>query len=454
MTEKSSIITAASRTPVSRRTVLKTGFAASTALTMPYFFSRSSSAQSKNLQFWQFYSPGGTVQSQDTWFQDTIKAWNDANDVKVDLVYVPTSDYVNGSKLSTAFASGSGPDIFLLSPGDFLRYYNGGVLADLTPYLDQQAIADFYPDVLATRQVDNKVYGLPMEVEPMAMYYDKQAWSDAKLTDADIPQTWEQLLDVAKKLTTSDRFGVLFETTPGYYQNFTWYPFMWEGGGAIQGPDGKSAFGGDATVQALKLWQDAINAGSAPRQVLGTGGSDITSNLVAGYCAMQNIGIWAVSALRENAPDFGYGVFPLPTPPNGKASSVLGGWAFVANAKGQNPDAAAKFIASSLGTMEDASINRVLDWCTKAKSDMPPRKSVLDRANQNGAYGDGALKVFAEQILPSGRGEPRMPPEVYKPISDAIQACQLNGADPAQTAATASQQIDAFLATYTGAPIL
>ena len=457
MAEKSSsIITTAGRTPVSRRTVLKTGVAASTALAMPYFFSRSprSSAQGQELDFWQFYSPGGGVATQDKWFSDTVDAWNKANDVKIKLTYVTNPDYISGTKLSTAFASGTGPDIFLLSPGDFLRYYNGGVLADLTPYMDATAQADFLPDVISTRMVDNKIFGLPMEVEPMAMYYDKQAWSDAKLTDADIPQTWQQLLDVAKKLTTSDRFGVLFETGPGYYQNFTWYPFLWQGGGEIQGQDGKSAFNSPATVQALKLWQDAVNNGVAPRSALGNGGGDIQSNLVQGYCAMQNIGIWAVSDLKQNSPDFQYGVFPLPLPPGGQARTVLGGWAFVANAKGKNPDAAAKFIVSSLGSMEDASISRVLDWCTQAKSDMPPRKSVLDRANQNGAYAEGALKTFAEQILPTGRAEPRMPPEVYKPISDAIQACQLNGADPTQTAATASQQIDAFLATYTGAPIL
>ena len=47
-----------------------------------------------------------------------------------------------------------------------------------------------------------------------------------------------------------------------------------------------------------------------------------------------------------------------------------------------------------------------------------------------------------------------MPPPVYKAISDAIQACQLNGQDPAQAAQAASDQIDAFLAGYKGAPIL
>jgi hypothetical protein len=37
-----------------------------------------------------------------------------------------------GSKPQTAFAAGQGPDIFIISPADFLRYYNGGVLVDLS----------------------------------------------------------------------------------------------------------------------------------------------------------------------------------------------------------------------------------------------------------------------------------------------------------------------------------
>ena len=449
------IIPAFNTATVNRRQVLKTGAAASSALAMPYWFSRRTSArQAQSLRFMQFYSPGGDVSTQDQWFQDCVAAWNDANEVQVELAYVPVSEYVSGSQLATAFASGQGPDIFLVSPGDFLRYYNGGALFELTPYLDPAAQADYLPDVIANRMVDNKVFGLPMEVEPMAMYYSVSAWNDAGLTDADIPTTWEQLLAVAEQLTTDERFGVMFETTPGYYQNFTWYPFMWQGGGEIQDASGKSAFNSDATVQALRLWQDAVRNGVAPRDILGTGGADVSANLVDGYTAMQNVGIWAISALKENAPDFEYGVFKLPTPPGGQDRTVLGGWAFAANANGQNPEAAAQFIVSSIGSMEDAAVNRVLDWCTVSKSDMPPRQSVLDLANTNGTYGSGAFQVFAEQILPSGRAEPRMPPEVYQAISDAIQACQLNDADPAQAAATASQQIDTFLSTYAGAPIL
>jgi len=156
-------------------------------------------AAPKSLSFWQFYSPGGGSKMQDQWFQDMVKSWNSSHDIKVELLYVPNQEYMNGSKLQTAFASGQGPDVFIISPGDFLRYYNGGVLVDLSQYMEDGAKKDFFDNVMETRIVDGKIYGLPMEVEPMAMYYSHKAFSEAKLSEADVPKTWDELIEVSKK---------------------------------------------------------------------------------------------------------------------------------------------------------------------------------------------------------------------------------------------------------------
>jgi multiple sugar transport system substrate-binding protein len=320
--------------------------------------------------------------------------------------------------------------------------------------MEEEAKKDFFPNVMETRIVDGKIYGLPMEVEPMAMYYSVKAFQEAGLSENDTPKTWDQFLEISRKLTKGNRFGCLFETIPGYYQTFSWYPFMWQGGADIASPDGKqSAFSSKATVQALKFWQDTIQQNLAPRNFLGGGAGDVVANLASGYCAIQNVGIWGVSALRENAKGFEYGVFPLPTPTNGQAKTVLGGWAFVANAKGANPEEAAKFCVWALGSMKEDSIQRVVDWCIKAKSDIAPRKSALDKAASQGGYDAGPMKMFKDTIFPTGRGEPRVPPEVYKAVSDAIQASQLSGADPEQQAKEASDRIGSFLAGYSGAPL-
>jgi multiple sugar transport system substrate-binding protein len=304
---------------------------------------------------------------------------------------------------------------------------------------------DFFPSVVETRIVDEKIYGVPFEVIPLAMYYSLKAFEEAGLSESDIPQTWDQFLEIAHKLTKGDRFGCLFETAPGYYQTFTWYPFMWQGGGEIATPDGKhSAFASPATVQALKFWQDAIQQNVAPRNVLGTGGWDVIANLVSDFCAMQNLSITGVSAMRDNAKDFQYGVFPYPLPPNGQQRNIFGGWAFVANARAQNPEEATKFCVWAVGSMQDDCIQRVVGWC-KTYRTVSPRKSALEKGTTEGAYSSAPMKLFKDVIFPTARCEPRVPPEVYKAVSDTIQACQLSGADPKQAAEEGSQRIESFL---------
>lgn len=443
---------------VTRRQFLVRGatLAAAASLAGPILSACGSSSDSSGpMSFWNFYGPGGTPAQQSQWFVDAANAWNKANKTQVRLSYVPVTDYISGSKLQTAFATGSGPDIFLLSAGDFLRYYNGGVLFDLTPYISADAQSDLYPNIMTTRIVNGKIYGIPMEVEPMAMYYSLDAWAAAGLTEADIPQTWDQLFAVAKKLQTSKRFGVAFETNPGYYQNFTWYPFMWQGGGDAVAQDGKSSnFNTPGAIQALKFWQDSIQSNLAPRKFLGNGGGDLVANLAAGYCAIQNCGIWGIAALRDGAPNFKYGVFKLPVAPGGTYSTVFGGWAFAVNAKGKNPVEAAKFCASVLGSTAQPSVREGVDWIAKVKSDVAPRKSVMDAAVSTGAFNAPQMSAFKNEVFPGGRAEPRYPPQVYQAISNALQACQLGGADPAAQAAQAAQTINSFLQSYSGASII
>lgn len=442
---------------ITRRTVLQAG-AASGALAgagaLAGCGSGSAGGDDTPLQFWQFYAPQSLSQpdlkAQNDWFLATAADWNARNKTKVQMVYIPNFTDPSNTRLATAFASGSGPDIFLISPGDFLRYANGGALFDLAPFMTKEAIADFSPSVLSTRTVGEKIFGLPMEVEPLAMFYSKPAFEKAHLSEADIPTTWEHLLDVAGKLTTDTQSGVVFETTPGYYQNFTWYPWLWQGGGDVIDPQTqKAVFDSDAAVQALQLWGDSIAKGVAPRTLPANG--DLPGAFREGFAAMWQSGIWQVAGFRANQPDFEYGVFPLPTPPGGKPATALGGWAWCVNARGRNPEAAAKFVVESIGSMSTASIDRLARWCSVAKSDMAPRKSVEERMAASGVFTkDPMLGYFRDKILPTGRSEPRYPPPLYKALSNAIQNVQSAGANAQGQARIAQGAIEAFLETYDG----
>ncbi len=442
---------------MSRRTALGRGLAAILAagVTPALLTGCGSGSKGRELTFWNFYAPNPApgdpnAEAQSAWFEDAVAAWNDQNETKIRLQYVTI---LGTPKLATAFAAGEGPDIFLISPGDILRYYNGGVLTDLTPYLEKAAIDDFFPDNLATRVMDGKVYGLPMEIEPLAMFYSKKAMEKAHISEAELPKTWDDMFDVGDRLKTAKQGPIVFCAAPGYYQNFTWYPWMWQGGGDAISKDGtRSAFDSKAAVDALALYKRTIDSGLAPR--VEPAAADAAVAIMQGDASAYHSGIWNIAEFRHKNPKFEYGVFPMPTPPGGHSRTVLGGWAWVANARGRDPETAARFIVSTIGSMHQDSIQRVVDWCTKAKSDVSPRASALALGTKNGGYDDPIMKRFKDDIFPTGRGEPRYPPVVYKAISDAIQQCQLAGGDPHQQAELASREIDAYLQSYQGAKIL
>lgn len=413
------------------------------------------SADDGPLKFWNFYAPqrqeNPAVNAQSKWFEKLVADWNATHERKVELVYVPTFEFTNGAKLPTAFAAGAGPDIFLVSPGDFLRYYNGGVLADLTPYMDKEAVEDFYPDVISSRSVDGKIFALPMEAEPLAMYYPQDVWEKAGLSEGDIPTTWDEMLDVGARLARGHRAGLVFEPRPGYFQNFTWYPWLWQGGGDVV-RDGRQVFDGKSARQALNLWKTSVEEGITPRTLPASG--DLTSGFKAGLAGMWMSGIWEVANLREFAPKLKYGVFRLPLPKGGKYVTAHGGWAFGANALGKDPEAAAEFCAFALGSSRRECVKRIADWCTVAKTDMPPRKSVLELAERRGGFDFWAMRKFRDEIFAGARAEPRYPPVVYKAVSDAIQSTMLAGGDVDAQTERAAQSIDAYLKSYQGASLI
>lgn len=439
----------------SRRSLLRAGALGVGTLgmgTLGLSMSGCASDNSNEITFWHFIGPGTP---QNKWLTALVDAWNAEHKVKVKTRFVPFDDYANGPTLQTAFSSGDGPDVFMLSPGDFIRYHNAEVLVDLTPYVEKSVIKDYLPGTLDSRSFNDHVFGLPMESEPLALFYSVDAFEKAKLSEADVPQTWDQLLEVSEKLTTSDQFGLVLETNPGYYQNFNWYPFLWMGDGSPISTDQKhSTFDTKASVDALRLWQDTIAAHAAPSAAKGTGGNDSISNLASGYCAMQQTGVWAIGEIAQQSPDFSYGAAPLPLPPGGKQVTTAGGWALAANSQGKNPESAAEFIAWALGSNEPDCIERGRQWNTVIKKNLPVRKKVEQLAHDKGDFDSKLYRMFAKDIAPKAVGEPRYPVEIYRSISDALQACQLDGADPAKAAADASDQIQTFLSSYEGASIL
>ncbi len=351
---------------------------------------------------------------------------------------IPQSEYL-GAALTTAFASGQGPDVFLISPGDFLKYANSGVALDLTPYFTPEIRSDFLDSSIEAVTVGGQILAVPFEIELLGLYYNRTVLSQAGVEP---PETWDEFVAATRTLTTAERYGALIEPTQGYFQNFLWYPFLWQNEGTVlDAATMESRFDGAAAEAALQLWRDLVEAGAA--RSIATGAWDAVY-IGDGSTAMQVTGTWIINTLESTYPDADIGVVPLPIPDGGRPATDAGGWKFMANSRSDHADEAAQFLMWAMAE----SVEWPLRWCTEVKFAYSPRRSVIEAGQA--IYNQGLRAVFTERIYDTAIGEPRYPAQVVNMVGEAIQQAMFTDRDVAAIVDDTDRRIEEFLATFEG----
>ncbi|KRF43649.1 ABC transporter substrate-binding protein [Paenibacillus sp. Soil787] len=374
------------------------------------------------LAFWDFHT-----EAESKFFKDLVDEYNKSQDqVQIEYSTYDQASYTT-TKLPTGFASGEGPDIYMISPGDFMKFAKSGLMKDLTPDFAAGVKEDFLPASLDAVTYNGKIMALPFELETLGLYYNKEMLDKAGVQ---VPKTWDELHAAAKKLTTDKVAGLIIPPDKGPYFNFIWYPFLWQQGGNVLSADGtKSTFNTPETAKALDFWGSFFKEGLSPKKLqLGPWEIDNLGNKTA---AMQIVGTWAINRIEEKYKDVQIGLAPIPTPAGGKAATDAGGWKMAVNGQSKHAAEAAKFVMWAFGSSD---LSHALKWGTEVKFAYSPRKSVVEKGKD--IYNKGLRKVFTEEIYNSAIPEPRYPSEVVDAVGDAMQYVmfgKMSGADAAKT---------------------
>jgi multiple sugar transport system substrate-binding protein len=75
------------------------------------------------------------------------------------------------------------------------------------PQLDSEYVRAVKQDVV----MDGKIYGLPLSLDTMAVFYNKDILDRANI--AEVPKTWKDLQEAIKKITKLDRTGKLIQAS-------------------------------------------------------------------------------------------------------------------------------------------------------------------------------------------------------------------------------------------------
>lgn len=294
--------------------------------------------------------------------------------IKVNVVAVPKNDF--NTKINAAIASGAAPDLSYLDQPLVPRFAVDGLLLQLDAYMKADkklSRNDFFPGAYNTNLVQGKLYGLPLNMTCVALYYNK----DLVKTP---PKTWDEWLAMAKKVYQPGKIAAFEGIWDGGWGAWLFPAFVHAAGGTMMSPDGKRVTFNEAPgVEALKFIQEMRKY------------SDLTvissdKAFENGRVATKISGPWEITGYRTNFPNLRYGVALVPK--KKYYASNIGGENLVIYKTTKNPKAAWDFL-KFLSTPEN---NLIMADVT---GNFPVSvKAAKDKKFQT----DPDLKVFMEQL--------------------------------------------------------
>ena len=155
------------------------------------------------------YSCWGTIEENKS-TQDTMDKFNTSQDkITAELTLIPWESYV--AQLNTLAAANNLPDSANLKEEMVKPWAAQNMLADVSGMYSDE---DKPLDCITFKSADGKPVAYSVAAEAVAMYYNKAMFDKAKLSyppaSVDKAWTWDQFVDVAKKLTI-DKNGKLLQ---------------------------------------------------------------------------------------------------------------------------------------------------------------------------------------------------------------------------------------------------
>lgn len=273
---------------------------------------------------WRFIVPGLTGSKEVTvtwwglWEDDSIvspliEEYERANpNIKIDYVKQSKQDY--RERLTSAFAKGTGPDLF--------RYHNTWVPMfrselDTIPAAVMSS-ADFargfYPVAVSDLTSGVGLVGIPLEYDAITFYVNEDIFAAFGAT---VPTTWDELRSTAKDLTTKDESGAILQSgvALGRTENVDhWQEIL--AAMALQN-------GANLAVPQGPLAEDAISFFTLFSSTDGVWDTTLPSSTVAfaaGKVAMYFGPSWRAFEIRGQNPSLNFRTYPFPQLPKDTAN--------------------------------------------------------------------------------------------------------------------------------------
>ena len=280
-----------------------------------------------SLEIWGLFDDSGT-------FYKAIDEYKKRNPLVGEITYKKLTIDSYENDLRDSLATGKGPDIFLIH-NTWLSKHQDKMAPAPQAVVNLKQVQDSFPDVVVQDFTKNSnVYALPLSVDSLALYVNKDILNQAGITRP--PQSWIEFDEVVRKVTKVDSFGNIrisgaamgmsSDANPGDGKinratDILTLLMMQSGAEMLNQQNNMATFANYVETQAgqpkspgqmaLEYYEKFANASSAEYCWNSRMHNSIDS-FIEGQVAMMLNYSWLISKIELKAPKLNFGVYLVP----------------------------------------------------------------------------------------------------------------------------------------------
>ncbi len=245
------------------------------------------------------------------------------------------------TKLLTASRAGNAPDVSCVEYPTVPAMVVSDVLADISEYTTEVE-DDFADDVWRMTRFEGEVYGIPQDVGPMVLLYNRARFDELGL---EVPRTWEEFEEVAADVRERDPSSYLATFAPTEFGNFA--GLAQQAGASwwtVEDREWTVGIDDDATMRVAEYWQNLIDRDLVMAEPLLT--PEWNNRVNQGNVLTWPSALWAPDVLYGVAEGQAgeWEIAPLPRwEEEDQDVALQGGTALTVTKNSDHPEAAAEF---------------------------------------------------------------------------------------------------------------
>lgn len=345
-------------------------------------------------------------------FTDNFNAAN--ADMNIELIPVPDG---YEQKILTQLAANTAPDMFYSSTSSVNKFIRADQLLDLKPYLDKSdtlSTENVFEPLFGAAKQDGKIYGVPVDCNPMVFYYNKDLIKEA---GAKTPQeyieengdwTYDDFAELTRTVAANGKRGFILQNWYGPAE-------MWLFSDSYKVYDtvnGKHSVrvNRPEIVKKVQFLVDLIGEDAVTYEKGLPKGQGADAMFMSGQVAMVTAGRWYVPMFKEIT-TFDWDIAPVPLNFEGNREFSISTSYAVVNANSKHPEKAFRFVeafcnaagqtfrlsggGNAVPSYNDAELDKVV-----TDGNMPPHAQYfLDMRSE------GYVKLIQPQLVPEASKE-------------------------------------------------